>query len=789
MATMLDAVINLKDNFSDTLKTVEKNISGFQRTSKNMAKSVWSTGKSIESMGKSLSTKVTAPLIGAGALATNEFIKIEEAVSGMSKTIDGTPKEVQAIKDALDELATTELPIDRVDLFGIAETAGQLGVAKESVVDFTETIAKIGKVSDLSYTEGAASLAKFTNIMGTADKDLEKLGSTIVHLDSNTATSASAIVDMGMRLAAAGKQAKMSESDVLGISAALASLGLESQAGGTAFSKVILSMNDSVMSGNKNLVKFAKVAGMTSSEFKKQFEKDATGATAEFVKGLGKIQKEGGNVSSVIEDLGFKEVRTKDALLRLAGATDVFTDTLDKSRDAWDKNMALQEVFDRMTDNTASKVQIMKNQFSTMAEDIGSIVVPILHEVTGYVERLKDKFDGLSDEQKETIVRVAGFAAALGPMLLILSKVYLGVGKVLFKFSDLAKGNKKYGSILGMLKSPSVMLLGILAGLAVGAFLVYKNWEKIKPVIDTVKEAIGDFIDNNSGLIDFFKDIFTSGMDKAREGLSRIWEVLGPLKDSFIEVFGKIIEVINGLMPVIKPIVTFIVGTFVTVIGASFITFLEIVTTAIEGIIGVIDGLLTFLGGVLDFIIGVFTGDWERAWNGVKDIFSGIVQIIDSVWEGLVGFLTAPVEALIDILDGVFHEKVEGIKKAWNGVKEFLKNPIKGTVNLAKKGAGWVGSKLGIGQNYKGTDNWRGGPSFVHEKGAEIIDLPRGSRVYPHDKSLAMAKEEGRREGKPSNSISIAKLADQIIIREEADIDKFAKAFARELEKTAINTV
>ena len=439
MATMLDAVINLKDNFSNTLEQVERGIKDFQRTSRGMGLEVRRTGKKLESFGNTMIKSVTLPIVGLGTVATNEFIKIEKAVSGMSKTIEGTPEEVAKIKGELDKLATTDLPVDRVDLFGIAETAGQLGVLKDDIIGFTEVVAKIGKVSDLNYETGAASIAKFTNIMGTSNKDLERLGSTIVHLDSNTATTASNIVDMGMRLAAAGKQAGMSEADVLGISAALSSLGLESQAGGTAFSKVILGMNDSVMSGNKNLVKFAKVAGTTAEDFKKMFKNDASGATEKFVEGLGKIQKEGGNVSQVIADMGFNEVRTRDALLRLAGASDLYTDVLGKSSEAWEKNMALQEVFDKMTDNTSSRITIMKNQLSTIAEEIGSIVVPVLHEVMGHVEKLTDWFGKLTDEQKENIVKFAGLAAIVGPFILIIGKMTTGVSGAFFAFSDFAK--------------------------------------------------------------------------------------------------------------------------------------------------------------------------------------------------------------------------------------------------------------------------------------------------------------------------------------------------------------
>lgn len=83
----------------------------------------------------------------------------------------------------------------------------------------------------------------------------------------------------------------------------------------------------------------------------------------------------------------------------------------------------------------------------------------------------------------------------------------------------------------------------------------------------------------------------------------------------------------------------------------------------------------------------------------------------------------------------------------------------------------------------KGTDSWKGGIAQVHERGGEIIDLPHGSRVYPHDESVSMARKEGMSTG----GITIAKLADQIIVREDADINKITNALVRKLQKARVN--
>src|SRR5690606_19774224 len=148
MAHILDAVIQLKDNFSSTIKTVEKNVGSFSRTAKRMGRDVQRVGKDLQSFGKTMTTHVTLPIVGAGTVAVKSFIDMEDAFSGVKKTIQGTPEQLQEIKKALDDMATVKgLPIARKELYGIAETAGQLGVERESIEGFTETIAKIGRIT------------------------------------------------------------------------------------------------------------------------------------------------------------------------------------------------------------------------------------------------------------------------------------------------------------------------------------------------------------------------------------------------------------------------------------------------------------------------------------------------------------------------------------------------------------------------------------------------------------------------------------------------------------------
>ncbi|HQD81186.1 MAG TPA: phage tail tape measure protein, partial [Bacillota bacterium] len=194
MAHVIDAVIQLRDEFSATIENASNKLAESHKQMLRTGRQIERTGRDLMRTGSNLTKSLTLPLIAVGTAAVKTSIDMEDAFSGVKKTISGTPEQLAAIKNELDTMATQSIPVARKELYGIAETAGQLGVAREHITDFTETIAKIGRVTNLSYEEGSASLARFANIMGMPMTEMERLGSTIVKLDTSLATSANEIV-------------------------------------------------------------------------------------------------------------------------------------------------------------------------------------------------------------------------------------------------------------------------------------------------------------------------------------------------------------------------------------------------------------------------------------------------------------------------------------------------------------------------------------------------------------------------------------------------------------------
>jgi TP901 family phage tail tape measure protein len=369
-----------------------------------------------------VATATGATLLGFGAaagaglaLAAKAAIDWESAWAGVTKVVDGSPEQLAALEDELRGLATT-LPQTHAEIAGVAEAAGQLGIAREDIADFTRTMVAMGVSTDMSSQDAATSMARLMNIMQTAPDDVNRLGSAIVGLGNAGASTESEIVEMALRLAGAGHTVGMTEADVLGLSSALASVGIEAEAGGSAFSTAMIKVQEAVNEGGESLDTFASVAGMSAKEFATKWGQDPAGAIDAFVQGLGRMQASGQDVFGVLETLGLSEIRLRDALLRLAGAGDLLTESLQGGNEAWDENSALMAEAARRYGTTEAQLGIARNQLADIGIQLGDTLLPIINDFLQAGRGFFAWFNDLSPAVKEAVVQFGIAATAIGVM-------------------------------------------------------------------------------------------------------------------------------------------------------------------------------------------------------------------------------------------------------------------------------------------------------------------------------------------------------------------------------------
>lgn len=397
---------------------------------KNAGDNISNFGERASKIGGTLTKTVTLPIVAMGTAAVNAQVKWESAFAGVKKTVDGTTEQMAELEKGIKDMSLA-LPSSAEDIAAVAESAGQLGIQTENILGFTKTIIDLSNATNLVGEEGASQLAKFANITQMSQKNFDRLGSTIVALGNNSATTEADIVAMAMRLAGAGHQVKMTEAQILGLAASLSSVGIEAEAGGSAFSKVMINMQLAVETGNDSLKDFASVAGMTTSEFSKAFKEDAAGALTTFIKGLSSAEEQGNSAIKVLDDMGITEVRLRDSLLRAGSASELFNDTIALGSKAWEENTALTNEANQRYATTESQIKILKNEIVAMAREIGVELLPIVKDGMIVIKDLIKKFNELSPATKENIIKLATLSATVGPVVGSVGKLAEGFGGVL----------------------------------------------------------------------------------------------------------------------------------------------------------------------------------------------------------------------------------------------------------------------------------------------------------------------------------------------------------------------
>lgn len=422
---LTNAEIKLK-NYESKLKDVQTQLTNTGKKLEEWGEKVEKSGKKIENAGKKLSA-FSATSISALTLSAKSAIDFEDAFAGVEKTVDGTKEQMEELKQGIRDMAK-EIPSSTTEISAVAEAAGQLGIKTEDILSFTRVMIDLGNSTNLSAEEAASSLAKFANITKMSAKDYDKLGSTIVDLGNNFATTEADIVAMAQNLASAGTQVGMSQSDILALSTALSSVGLEAQAGGTAFSKALINMQLAVETNSESLKDWAAVAGMSAKDFSKLFKEDATKALQAFIEGLSKCGGETESAIKVLDDMGITETRMRDALLRSANASEIFTSAIETGSKAWEDNTALTNEANKRYDTLKSKIKIAINKLKDMAITLGNKLMPSIEKVIEGLGKWIDKFSKLSDKQVDMIVKIGLIVAAIGPLVAIIGKVTSAIG-------------------------------------------------------------------------------------------------------------------------------------------------------------------------------------------------------------------------------------------------------------------------------------------------------------------------------------------------------------------------
>lgn len=369
----------------------------------------------------------SAALAGAGLVKGFEALKDgimdcaqasrdwESAFTGVRKTVEASDEELAALNDSLLEMST-RIPLAKTELAGIAELAGQLGIETEHIASFTETVAAMAASTNLAAEDAATSMARIANVTQTAAEDYGRMGSTIVALGNNFATTESEIVNMTLRLSAAGTQAGMTLPEIMGMSAALSSMGMSADSGGSAMSKMIKKVQLAVETGSESLTDYAEVAGMTADAFARLWSEDSATAMQRMIEGIADVERNSASITKTLDELGVTELRTSDAMGRLANNHEMLSDAIALANSAWAENTALMQEAETRYSTTESKMTMAANAAEQFKIAIGDQLNPVLEAGAGAFGDLALGAADFVREHEGTAAVIVTIATALGTL-------------------------------------------------------------------------------------------------------------------------------------------------------------------------------------------------------------------------------------------------------------------------------------------------------------------------------------------------------------------------------------
>lgn len=325
-------------------------------------------------------------------------------------------------------------------------------------------------------------------------------------------------------------------------------------------------------------------------------------------------------------------------------------------------------------------------------------------------------------------------------------------------------------SIFGLVKASfafALTPLGIaLITIAGAAYLIYKNWDMVGPYFISLWKRI------ETALIGAWNKI-KPAWDSLMNVIPKLKIAISPALVALDNIFTMAINGQGAFEPLIA-ILQIVASIFGGVLVGAFIIAANVLVGTVVATINVtaaiITGFLGVLEGIITFLTGVFTGNWEMAWQGIVKIFDSVFSAIKGIADGILG----------------------GVKETINGIIKSI-NSIQFTVPDIVPG---IGGKTFEGLNIplfaNGVENFAGGPAIIHDKGAEIVDLPSGTRVIPHDKSIQTAYAQGRQDNQSnSNNFNFSINIYGANMKSDADMDELADKLMQriyyQMQKRSIN--
>lgn len=683
-----------------------------------VGKRLQSVGSSMQKAGKSMTTWVTTPILGAGAAAIKTTADFDEGMSKVSALSGATGKDLEDLRDKAKEMGakTKYSATESAEAFQYMALAGwktaDMLDGIEGIMNLAAASGEdLASVSDIvtdgltAFGMSAQQSGHFADVLASAsanaNTDVAGLGEAFKYVGPVAGAFGYSAEDVSIALGMMANAGIKGSSMGTSLRQALVQLTSPSDTAAAYMEKFGISLFDA--NGNtKDLMTVMQdlrgtfgstLADIDTSEEAMQQLSAAVDADEnawyEYADSLNLPQDEQEKLTALTEIFGARAMPAMLAVIQgsdadfekltdaIYNATQVvdnstgkvysyaeayaqFGDEIDTNKERFTQLSSSQKMAQTMMDDLNGQITIIKSSLEGFAISIGELLMPKIREMAQKIQGLLDYFNSLDDAQKMQIIRIAGIVASIGPALLILGKVTSGIGSLI---ATIGKIPGAITAVKGGMTAFSTGFKNIFeaAKLARAGFTGFASETSVLgTALGSITAPIAAVIAIIAALVAAFVYLWQTN-EEFRNNILGIWE---HIKSSFENFCQGIVDRLNALGFEFEDITQVLMA-----IWDGFCQFLApVFETVFNEIAVILDGVFSVLTGILDIFIGIFTGDWDTFLQGVQEVFGGIWDAITGTLDNI---LNNGILGILQVFTGNAELTWEDV---WNGIAEFFSN-------------------------------------------------------------------------------------------------------------------